>query len=316
MIPLHTMTSRVVREALWCFENGLSWTEARERILTYYGHNSPCHAPQNLGFTVLGWLYGKDFGDKLCIAVNCGYDTDCTAATLGATLGILKGTTVIPQKWRLPVGEEIVLHLFTKKGHMENVPKTISELTKRTFNIAKRVLQEKSEIAIFKEKTLLPENALSLLFRNEKALKALQLDTQAGVSMAGDVEVTLHYSGEPVIRPNIDKMVGISLKLKDREIDADVILEVPEGWEVKTIKKGLDQKFFLLHASEIQDSNLIGVCVSLPDKQQCRTKFVILGQNASRGYPSGVNIARPSFKGSEEDWFRKIGLSEKSKIEH
>lgn len=311
MIPLHAMTSRVVREALWCFENGLSWTEARERIVTYYGHNSPCHAPQNLGFTILGWFYGKDFGDKLCIAVNCGYDTDCTAATLGATLGILYGTEAIPQRWRSPIGEEIVLHLFTRKGSLLDAPRTISELTERTFDIAKRVLQEKSDVAVFKEKTTIPENALSLLFRNEKALAVLQLDTQAGVSMAGDVEVTLHYLGEPVIRPSIDKLLGVSLKKNDRALKADVVLELPEGWEIKIFREEMDQKFFLLHASEIQNLNIIGVRISLPDRQQRRTEFVILGPEAARGYPSGVNIPRPSFKGSEEDWFRKIGLSKK-----
>jgi ADP-ribosylation/crystallin J1 len=39
---------------------------------------------------VLGLLAGEgDFGKSLCIAVNCGNDTDCTGATLGAPLGIL-----------------------------------------------------------------------------------------------------------------------------------------------------------------------------------------------------------------------------------
>lgn len=310
MIPLHSMISRVVRESLWCFENGVSWTEARERIVSFYGHPQPCHAPQNHGFTILGWLYGKDFGNKLCKAVNCGYDTDCTGATLGALLGILNGTEGIPQKWSSPIGEVIVLHRFTRKGSLDDAPKTINELTKRTFAIAKRVLKEKSDVAIFKEKMTIPENVLSLLFRNEKALAVLQLDTQAAVSMAGDIEVTLHYWGDPVIMANIDKILGVSLKLNDTVIEADIALEVPKGWEVKTVKETMGQKCFLINASKIQDYNTISVCISVPDGQR-RTKFIILGPEAAQGYPSGAQIPKPYFKGSEEDWLRRIGLSKK-----
>lgn len=311
MIPLHSVISRAIREALWCFENGISWAEARERIVLYYGHHSPCHAPQNHGFTIIGWLYGNDFGDKLCKAVNCGYDTDCTGATLGALLGIINGTEGIPQKWCSPIGEEIVLHLYTRKGSLNDAPKSISELTERIFAIAKRVLQEKSDVAVFKEKMIIPENILSLLFRNEKVYTVLQLDTHAGVSMAGNVEVTLHYWGEPVIRPNIDKILGVSLKLNDKVIEADVTLEVPEGWEVKTTKEAMGQKCFLIQALNIQVHNTIGVCLSLPDGKR-RTEFIILGAEAAQGYPSGVNIPRPSYKGSDEDWLRRIGLSKKT----
>lgn len=45
----------------------------------------------NVPFTVLALLAGDgDFGRTICTAVNCGMDTDCTAATAGALLGLLK----------------------------------------------------------------------------------------------------------------------------------------------------------------------------------------------------------------------------------
>jgi len=286
MIPLHSIISRVVREALWCFGNGVSWAEARERIVTYYGHHQPCHAPQNHGFTILGWLYGKDYGDKLCKAVNCGYDTDCTGATLGSLLGILNGTEGIPQKWRSPIGEEIVLHQFT--GEFD-APKTIGELTERTFAIATRVLQARSDVVMFGENTAIPSGVLSMLFRNDKALAALQQDTQASVSMAGDVEVTLHYWGEPVMRPNAEKMLGVSLKIDGKPIEARVTLVVPEDWQVKATKEAMGQKRFLVHASNVQDRNVLGVHVETREGQR-KTSFVILGPSEARGYPSGENV--------------------------
>jgi ADP-ribosylglycohydrolase len=311
MIPLYSMIYRVVREVVWCHEHNLSWAEARERILLYYGHNSPCHAVQNHGFTIIGWLYGKNYGDKLCKAVNCGYDTDCTAATLGALLGIISGSKAIPEEWKAPIGEEIVLHLHTKKGTIENVPKTIKELTERTFNIAKQFLKNKSHISMFKEETIIPENILSLLFRNEMAFAMLQLDIHAGVSMAGDIEVTLHYWGEPVIRPNIDKIIGISLRNNESNLDADIKLKLPEGWKVRNLEKAMNQKRFLIQASFIQDYNKIIVCIFRPNGQY-QTDFIILGPKAAQGYPSGANIPKIYFKGSDEEYLKKVGLSKKN----
>jgi hypothetical protein len=50
MIPVWCRISRVIREAVWCYDNGVPWQEARERILFNFGHNQPCHAVQNHGF--------------------------------------------------------------------------------------------------------------------------------------------------------------------------------------------------------------------------------------------------------------------------
>jgi ADP-ribosylglycohydrolase len=310
MIPLSSLISRVSREALWCYENKLTWAEARERIILYYGHNSACHAPQNHGFTIVGWLYGKDFGDQLCKAINCGYDTDCTGATLGALLGILDGTRYIPQKWSAPVGEEIVLHLLTRKGNLENPPETIKQLTERIFIIAKCFLQDKSDISSFGKSTFIPENFLSLLFQNEKAIQTIQLDIQAAVSLMDDIEVTLHYWGDPVIKPKIDKILGISLKQNDIKLEIDATLEVPNGWETQLISNDMGQKRYRVHASEVNDFNSIYICISHQDRE-IRVKFIILGPNEAQGYPSGVNIPRSSFRGSDKEWLKKIGISKK-----
>ncbi|MFX0179606.1 MAG: ADP-ribosylglycohydrolase family protein [Candidatus Hodarchaeota archaeon] len=308
MIPLHSIISRAIREALWCFENEISWIDARERILLYFGHNSPLNAPQNHGFTILGWLYGKNFGDKLCKAVNCGYDTDCTGATLGALLGIINGTKGIPQKWSEPIGEKIVLHLLTKKGGLKDAPKNITELTERVFNIAKKVLLKKSDSVTFGEHTIIPESILSLLFRNEKVLTALKLDTQSSVSIANNIEVTLHYWGDPVIRPNIEKILGVSLKLNEKKIKLDIKLEVPKGWKLQFFKETMGQTCFLILASEVKDYNTITIKIYRSNKEYS-TSFIILGPEVAQGYPSGTQIPKIYFKGSEKEWLNKIGLS-------
>ena len=63
----------------------------------------------NIGVIVLALLYGNgEFEKTITLAVNCGYDTDCTAATLGAVLGIIYGEEIFGKKWLGYCGEEII----------------------------------------------------------------------------------------------------------------------------------------------------------------------------------------------------------------
>lgn len=81
----------------------------RQRILDRYYVQNWTDVSINLAFIVLGWLAGDgDFGKALCTAVNCGNDTDCTGATLGALLGILDPDG-IDEKWTRPIGNDLVL---------------------------------------------------------------------------------------------------------------------------------------------------------------------------------------------------------------
>jgi len=48
------------------------------------------NAPSNSSFVAMGLLYGEvDFGKAICTAVNREDDTECTGATVGATMGIV-----------------------------------------------------------------------------------------------------------------------------------------------------------------------------------------------------------------------------------
>ena len=154
-IPENCGVARGVKKAVACFESGLSWQEARGEVLeavpgTFGVQGTPSHqlptdipigergwdAPSNIGIIIIGWLYGEgDFGKSLCLAVNCGEDTDCTAATLGAILGITGGIQSIPKEWREPIGDEInTICINTLDGGL-SIPKTVTELTERTLRL-------------------------------------------------------------------------------------------------------------------------------------------------------------------------------------
>ena len=276
MIPLSSHIARVIREALWCRQAGLTWGVARERIATRFGHLQPCNAVPNHGFTIIGWLYGTDFGDKLCKAVNCGYDTDCTGATLGALLGILGGTASIPDRWRGPVGEQIVVHKFTRNFQP---PATVAELTDRTVALAEEAVRAKSDVA-FGPATVLPEDALSQMFRNDLARAALAQDIHAAVELAGPSEVTLHYGGEPVLWPGIARDVWVTVAGQD-DPRVDLIVEEP-----LTCQRLGPARFRLYCPGPVDGFNKL--FVALPAGP--RVEFRLLGPAQAQGFPAGDNV--------------------------
>lgn len=286
MIPIWTRISRVVREVLWCHANGISWEEARERVLRGFGHDSPCHAPQNHGFTIIGWLYGEDFGDKLCKAVNCGYDTDCTGATLGALLGILGGTKSLPEEWRRPVGENIVLHKFT--ANLE-CAKTVPELTQHTIEVAEQMIAERSDVVAFAEDTSLPENLLSLLCRNEKALLALTRDPMSTILTQEGYDLILHYNGEPVLRPGIAKTIGLSVRKEDKPVQAEFSLSAPAGWRIESALPWPDQTRYTLYAEAVPETGWLNVQAQVGERM-LEGSFVMLSPAEAQGYPCRTNV--------------------------
>jgi ADP-ribosylglycohydrolase len=276
MIPLSSHLGRCIREAVWCHANGLSYEQARERITSRFAGLQPCNAVPNHGFTIVGWLYGRDFGDQLLKAVNCGWDTDCTGATLGATLGILHGTRGIPPRWLAPVGEAIVLHPYTR---VPGAPTTIGELTRRSLALAEQAATAERG---FGATASLPADLRSRLLRNDIARACQLRDVHCGLEDVAGHEVGLHYGGEPVLRPGEDKDVAVSL---DGAPAGQATLSVPSGWRCEALGGG---RFRLRTDGAVPGRNQLQVGIpGLPS-----VAFAILGPDEARGFPAGDNIAK------------------------
>jgi len=281
MIPIWSHISRAITSAVWCHENNIPWEEARERILTRFGHSHPCHAPQNHGFTIIGWLYGKDYGDKLCKAVNCGCDTDCTGATLGSLLGILGGTKAIPKEWSGPIGQGIVLHKFTRNL---DAPKTVGELTDQTVEIGRKVMAERSKVSQLGDGISIPANVLHIFTRSEDARGLWQRDMEAStMPIAKDLEITLHYHGEPVIRPGIPKVLSVTVERDEEPIPAHVSVVFPKDWHVKPLESSEVEMIYEVFADSADDSNPLTVSVDLSGKKH-EARFIVLGPNAGKDW--------------------------------
>jgi len=139
-LPEGCATWKAVKAARDAFAAGLDWKEARRKVMEVAFDPVAQYSPINMGFQTIGWLYGKDFGEAICIAVNCGWDTDCTGATLGALLGIIHGYSGLPQKWLEPLGEEVTTSEANGGIRHVRAPKNLRELTERTEAMAKKIL--------------------------------------------------------------------------------------------------------------------------------------------------------------------------------
>lgn len=164
-IPEDCLVAKAVRLVQECHRNGLSWQEARVRVMREvpgtFGlqgelpeemEDFPTEpvgndCPNNIGLMMIGWMYGEnDFGKSLCIAVNCGEDTDCTAGTLGAIFGIIHGDSKLPEKWTHPIGGVInTLCIERSKAHLlGGIPRNVEELSDRILRTIPRFLDREA----------------------------------------------------------------------------------------------------------------------------------------------------------------------------
>ena len=140
-IPENSKVAETVRLVIDCYDKGIDYKETRERVVEFNKDLGWFQAPGNLGFVTIGLLYGEgDFKKSLIYAVNCGDDTDCTGATVGALLGIVGGSAGIPKDWAEYIGDRI-MQICISAQFNNRVPKTCGALTERVFKLVPDVMK-------------------------------------------------------------------------------------------------------------------------------------------------------------------------------
>ncbi|HQE25221.1 MAG TPA: ADP-ribosylglycohydrolase family protein [Candidatus Atribacteria bacterium] len=308
-IPEHCETAKAIRNAITAYEKGMDWKEARNFV--WRNSYSPIaqYSPVNLGFQTIGWLYGEDFGDAICKAVNCGYDTDCTGATLGAMLGIILGRSGLPEKWVEPLSDRIATN--SSWGGIKNVrePENLDELTRRVCKIGKKVL------ALFGDDSdpFIPEEETKKLWY----LPPTRIDYDLKTVSAG-----LDYIDSPAIQVGSEKKFNLIIKNPHPEtLEAEVSCRFPEKWDVSAE----DKKIVLKSGEEItipcsvrvgdikslQTSNRGSISISVKERPQIPDiPVVYLGSNRwliSKRYDGNINTETelekdPNPSGPGEHW--------------
>lgn len=198
-------------------------------------------APVNIGYIIIGLLYGEgDFEKSLCMTVNCGEDTDCTAATIGSIYGIIHGIEAIPQKWIKPIGRSIKTMCLNLGELQGQLPSDIDELAKRVERVAKQVaLRYIPSIELSEDEISdLSDFSVDNLF-----LQSSHEDLYKGLNCClfkfDFFEVSIKYSEGPYIKDNLKArlMLNIVNRYKTPEY-LNIKWYLDEGWSVAPSKWG------------------------------------------------------------------------------
>ncbi|MDR2675413.1 MAG: ADP-ribosylglycohydrolase family protein [Opitutaceae bacterium] len=98
--------------------------QAWRLVIREYGHRNANDALANHALMLLAlFTCRSDFAQAMRLCADFGWDTDCTASTLGALLGALGGTAALPPEWIEKLGPRVVcgIHVRHKEATFETL---------------------------------------------------------------------------------------------------------------------------------------------------------------------------------------------------
>ncbi len=132
-VPPRTRLTEAVRDVMDLHAKDLDWEDARDQIEERYGHYSFVHTVNNAALVTAGLLWGDaDYSKTIGLAVQGGWDTDCTGATAGSVFGAMHGTDALPGHWVDPLNDSV------RSAIMGYDHSTLSDLADRTLRLARR----------------------------------------------------------------------------------------------------------------------------------------------------------------------------------
>lgn len=228
-IPAECETARALALVRTAFKNNVPVWEAREQLLAKHGSDNFTHTPLNVGLTIWALLYGKgDFEQSILLAVNGGYDTDCTAATVGATIGFALGAEAIPDRWRQPIGEGV----FVGAGIVGiRAAASLGELTERSVALIGKLKTKTwadldwSPAIPSVDLATLPGTILLRPLDDSSPVHWANGELPAAVKKAGGAEWdwTSSHSGKP------HYIVALARAGAKLSIDGEIVVDCPTG---------------------------------------------------------------------------------------
>lgn len=235
-IPEDTRTAQCVRCVLEEYDKGTPYRETREKIVEMTKDLGWFQAPNNIGFTVIGLIYGEgDFKNSIIYAVNCGDDTDCTAGTVGALLGIVGGTAGIPKDWQEYIGDRII-QICINPQYLNDIPKNCNDFTDRVMRFIPEILSANDVCAEFTDG--------DAEYNKEEAFKILEScasdyykrkPLSYDVNIPGFLTTRVEFDKEPVVSPNEEFKFTVKFKqlISQEALQGAVSVALPEGWSAQ-----------------------------------------------------------------------------------
>lgn len=238
-IPADCRVAQSIRLACEHYDKGSDFLTVREAVVKDSEDMGWFQAPVNLGFMIIGLLYGEgDFGKSICLATNCGDDTDCTAGTVGSILGIIYGRSAIPKKWTEPIGESIqTCSLVTySSDYFMQQPTSLNELTDRVIKLAISTQRENPGLPLISiEKSIIPDEYIKQLSRSDKIFKRIL--TKSPYKLTFDLpygQFSVDYDQGVEVVPGEAKKLTLRMEnLRCIENLVSVKLLLPEDWQIQ-----------------------------------------------------------------------------------
>lgn len=233
-IPADCRFAKYINTVLECYDSGKTWLEARNKLTDMALADEELgwfQAPANVGYAVIGLLWGEgDFKKSMLTAINCGDDTDCTAATVGSILGIKDGLSGIPSDWKEYIGDRIVT-VAVNRGALYGCPRSCTELSERVIETRDLTLWSSPIVKVVDTETEVPDADMQKFYGCDFANELSKRSPYHSVYEFPMSSVYVEFDRAPDIKAGESIKVKVHIKRKlesQKHFVARFIL--PEGW--------------------------------------------------------------------------------------
>lgn len=231
------------------------------KILFRYGHPDCTNMYQNMGITIASLILGDlDIIKSSIMALNCGFDTDCTCASVGSVIGIIKGADELKSAYGL---DEVTYVLgVNSQRRSDSIYDLAEDIARVGVTFSKR---ENKELVIT------DANVDKLTFEPLKNVEFFveYEDMKPYIELGGKRNVTLHIKNN-----------------ENKEKNFSVMLSAPNGIQVKyessvtlypLTEEKLMLEFNLPYETEVvYETNIIELILSNADEEE-RYSFGLSG---------------------------------------
>ena len=200
---MHKLLEDVIR---WCGEYD-DYKKIRALILQHWGHADCTNLYQNMGISLMALILGDgNFIKTTMLALNCGYDTDCTCATVGSILGIINGA------------DKLFSQGFTDTGYV------LDALVERRSS----TLYDLAEDTCFAGLTMAKYRNRDLVIVNPPTYTELPHEKEE------ELEFAIDYCGAPAMKPGETRIMSlIVINNTKSAYSGELLCDMPAGWSAE-----------------------------------------------------------------------------------
>ncbi len=233
------------------------------KLLFKYGHPDCTNMYQNMGIVMASLLLGEnDIIKTSMMALNCGFDTDCTCATAGAIIGLLRGADELKKAY----GLDEVTYVLEVRNHRtsDKISDLAEDIAKMAVEFTKTVNNQLTIVDA-------PEVAYEFEAIPEVEFEAQYEDMYPSISLGGSRKVFAQFknntSEEVFLQCQIITEKGIVCNESELELQilANSVKEVPLEFSLP------------MDVGTVCDVNLIKVVAMKGDEKAVDTQFGLCG---------------------------------------